>query len=119
LGSQAKLHISSPVIILLKKFLSALAITIMSWWDVTRSSLCSGVKKCRIKRTHKFLWIHCIISTATFLRGTSAAFVLHFLPHQHQCRCCPYFKFSVIRIPFPRVSAFSPPPSTACTNLQL
>ena len=32
--------------------------------------------------------------------GTNALFVLQSLPHQHQCRCCPYFRFSVIRIPF-------------------
>jgi len=27
----------------------------MSWQDVTRSSLCSGVKECRTKRAHNFL----------------------------------------------------------------
>jgi hypothetical protein len=43
-GSQAKHQVSSPVIILLKKFLSALAIT-MSLQDVTRYSLCSGVEE--------------------------------------------------------------------------
>jgi len=42
-GSQAKHQVSFPVIILLKKFLSASAIVIMSWQDVTWSSLCSGV----------------------------------------------------------------------------
>jgi len=56
LGSQAKHQVSSPVIILLKKFLSASTITIMSWQDVTRSSLCSGVKKCGTKRAHNFLF---------------------------------------------------------------
>jgi len=35
LGSQAKHQVSSPVIILLKKFLPASAIAIMSWQDVT------------------------------------------------------------------------------------
>ena len=35
-----------PVIILLKKLLSASAIAIMFWQDVTLSSLCSGVKEC-------------------------------------------------------------------------
>jgi hypothetical protein len=39
-GSQAKHQVSSPVIILLKKFLSASVIAIMYWQDVTRSSLC-------------------------------------------------------------------------------
>jgi hypothetical protein len=55
LGSQAKHQGSSPIIILLKKFLSALAIAIMSWQDVTRSSLCSGVKECGTKHAHNFL----------------------------------------------------------------
>jgi len=41
--------------------------------------------------------------------GTSAASGLHSLPHQHQCRCCPYFRFSVIRIPFPFRFLVSPP----------
>ena len=37
-----------------KKFLSASAIAIMSWQDVTRSSLCSGVKECGTKLAHTF-----------------------------------------------------------------
>jgi len=49
-------HVSSAVIILLKTFLSASAIAIMSWQDVTRSSLCSGVKGCETKRAHNFLF---------------------------------------------------------------
>ena len=44
------------VIILLKKFLSASAITIMTWQDVPHSSLCSGVKECGTKRAHNFLF---------------------------------------------------------------
>ena len=55
-GSQAKHQVSSPVIILLTKFLSASAITIMSWQDVTRPSLCSGDKKCGTKRAHSFFF---------------------------------------------------------------
>jgi hypothetical protein len=55
-GSQAKHQVSSPIIILLKKFLSALAIAIMSWQDVTQSSLCSGVKECVTKRAHNSLF---------------------------------------------------------------
>jgi hypothetical protein len=45
-GSQAKHQVSSLSIILLKKFLFTSANTIMSWQDVTHSSLCSGVKEC-------------------------------------------------------------------------
>jgi len=56
LGSQAKHQVSSPVIILLKKFLPASAIAIMSWQDVVWSSLCSGVKECRIKCAHNLLF---------------------------------------------------------------
>ena len=44
-----------PVIILLKK-LSQSIIAIMSWQDVTRSSLCSGVKERGTKRAHNFLF---------------------------------------------------------------
>jgi len=56
LRSQTKHQVSSSVIILLKTFLSASAIAIISWQDVTRSSLCSGVKKCGIKHAHNFLF---------------------------------------------------------------
>jgi len=55
-GSKAKHQVSSTIIILLKKILSASAIKIMSWQDVTRSSLCSGVKECGKKRAHNFLF---------------------------------------------------------------
>jgi len=41
---------------LLKKILSASAIALMSWQDVTRSSLCFGVKECGTKRAHNFLF---------------------------------------------------------------
>jgi len=55
-GSLAKHQVSSPVIILFKKCLSALAIVILLWQDVTRSSLCSGVKECGTKHGHNFLF---------------------------------------------------------------
>ena len=54
-GLKAKHQVSSPVIILLQKILSASAIAIMSWQDVTRSFLCSDVKECGTKRAHNFL----------------------------------------------------------------
>jgi len=54
-GSQAKHQVSSPVIILLKKFLSASAIVIISWQDVTLSSLCAGVRVCGTKCSHNLL----------------------------------------------------------------
>jgi len=55
-GSWAKYQVPSPAIILLKNTLSASAIVIMSWQDVTQSSLCSGVKEWGTKRTHNFLF---------------------------------------------------------------
>ena len=55
-GSQAEHQVSSLVIILFKQILSASAIAIISWQDVTGSSLCSGVKKCGTKRAHNFLF---------------------------------------------------------------
>jgi hypothetical protein len=39
-----------------KKILYASTNAIMSWQDVTRSSLCSGVKECGTKRAHNFLF---------------------------------------------------------------
>jgi len=44
-GSSTKHQVSSPIIILLQKILCASAIMMMSWQDVTLSSLCSGVKE--------------------------------------------------------------------------
>jgi len=46
----------SPIIILFKKCLSASTVAIMSWQDVTRSFLCSGVMGCGTKRAHTFLF---------------------------------------------------------------
>jgi len=49
---------TSSLIILLEKFLSASAVAIISRQDVTRSSLCSGVKECEKKnRAHNFLFL--------------------------------------------------------------
>jgi len=55
-GVLAKHQVSSPVLILLKQFLSASAIAIMSWQDVARSSFNSSVKVCGTKRAHNFLF---------------------------------------------------------------
>jgi hypothetical protein len=55
-GVISKNQVSSPVTIWLNKFLSASAIAVMSWQDVTWSSLCSGVKECGIKCAHNFLF---------------------------------------------------------------
>jgi len=50
-GSQAKHRVSSPVIILLKKFCLH-----RPSQDVTRSTLCLSVKECGTKRAHNFLF---------------------------------------------------------------
>ena len=55
-GHRQNTRSQSPLKILLKKFLFASAIAIMSWQDVTRSSLCSGVKECRTKYAHNILF---------------------------------------------------------------
>jgi len=39
-----------------KQILFASAVTIMSWQDLTQSSLCSGVKECGTKCAHNFLF---------------------------------------------------------------
>jgi len=39
-----------------KQLLSTSAIVIMTWQDVTPSSLCSGVKECGTKMAHNFLF---------------------------------------------------------------
>ena len=114
-GSQAKHQVSSPVIILLKKFLSASAIA-MSWQDVTWSSLHSAQRICtrgktvnaefykgvmdhllkRIRQVHPaafcswdFLLLHDNASTH------KAARVCQFVPQVENevkrtpfCRCC-------------------------------
>ena len=54
--SQAKHQVFSPVKLLLKTFMFASAFVIMSCQDVTRSSLCSGVKECGAKHAHNFLF---------------------------------------------------------------
>jgi hypothetical protein len=54
--SVALFQVSSPIIILLKKYLSASAIVTMSWQDVTWSPLCSGVEEGETKCAHNFLF---------------------------------------------------------------
>ena len=53
--SQAKHHVSFPEISLLRKLFS-LVITLLSYQDVTWSSLFSGVKECGTKPAHNFLF---------------------------------------------------------------
>jgi len=62
---------------------------------------CCASQLCKLEGLHR-LW------TAPKV-GTTALFELQSLPYQHQCRCCPYFRFSVIRIPFSFRFLVSPP----------
>ena len=61
-----------------KKFLSASAIVIMSWQDVTHSSLCSGVKECGTKRAHNFLFFQILFQN---LKNYSPGDVQRFCCH--------------------------------------
>ena len=54
--SWSKHQVSFPVIILLNTFLSATDITLMSWKDVIRYSLCLSVKESETKRAHYILF---------------------------------------------------------------
>jgi len=61
-----------------KKCLSALAIAIMSWQDVTQSSLCSGVKECGTKRAHNFLFPKSSFRIQRMFKDS--AVILHVIP---------------------------------------
>ena len=61
-----------------KQILSASAIAIVIWQYVTRSSLCSGVKDCRTKRAHNFLFPK---STFRIRRNNSLGDVQRFCYH--------------------------------------
>jgi hypothetical protein len=60
--------------------LSASAIAIMSWQDVTPSSLCSGVKECGTNRTHNFLLPQILFQNPkNYSLGDVQRFYYHFL----------------------------------------
>jgi hypothetical protein len=98
--SQAKHQVTSPVIILLKKLLSALAIAIMSCQDVTRSSLCSAVKECGTKCAHNLLFPNPLSESkelqswgcSKILLSFLMRFDCHFLINQQQQQCLPQFE---------------------------
>ena len=99
-GSQAKHQVSSPVIILLTNFLSASAIAIMSWQDVTQSSLCSGVKECE-QNVHITFSFPNPLSESKELQSWGCSKILlsflmrfngHFWPNQQRQQCFPQFE---------------------------
>ena len=72
----------------------------MSWKEVTRSSLRSGVKECGTKRAHNFLFPK-IFSESEELQSWGCSKILlsllmkfdgHFLPNQQQQQCLPKFE---------------------------
>ena len=83
-----------------KNFLSASVIAIMSWQDVTRSSLCSGVKECGTKRAHNFLFPKSSFRIRrTTVLGMFKDFAIifyairqSFWPNQQQQQCLPQFE---------------------------
>jgi len=96
-----KHQVSSPVIILFKKtYLSAAAIAIISWQDVILPSVCSGVKECRTKRAHYFLFPKSSFrirrNTVLGMFKDSAIILdvirLSFFTNQQQQQCLPQFE---------------------------
>jgi len=83
-----------------ENILSASAIAIMSWQDMTRSSLCAGVKECGTKVAHNFLFPKSSFRIRrTTVWGCSKILLLflmrfygHFLPNQQQQQCLPQFE---------------------------
>jgi len=111
-GSQAKHQVSSPVIILLKKFLSASAIAIISWQDMTRSSLCSGVKGCGTKRAHNFLFPKSsfrIRRTTDLVMFKDSAIILDAIRRSFLTKSARAAMFTSVRVDFgrPSLSSFS------------
>ena len=83
-----------------KNILSASVIMILSWQDVTWSSLSPDVKECGTKRTHNFLFpksSFIIWRTTVFGMLKDSAIILDaiwwsFWPNQQQQKCLPQFE---------------------------
>jgi hypothetical protein len=115
-GSQAKHQVSSPVVILLNKFLSASAIAIISWQDVTRSSLYSGAKGCGTKRAHNFLFPTSSIRirrTTVFGMFKGSAIILVAIRRSFFTKSATAAMFTSVRVDFGR------PPQTSSSTSSL
>jgi len=113
-GSKTKHQVSFFVIILLKKYLSVSAMAIMSWQDVTPSSFYSGVKGCRIKREHNFLFPNFSFRIRrTTVLGTFkvCAIILDEIRRSFLTRSRTAAIFTSVRVDFRR-----PPLSPSCTS---
>jgi hypothetical protein len=116
-GSQAKHQVSSPVIIVLKIFLSALANAIISWHNVTRSPLCSGVKERGIKRGNNFLFPTSsfrIRRTTVLGKFKDSAIILYAIRRSFFTKSATAAMFTSVRVDFGR----SPLSSSSISSLQ-
>jgi len=88
-----------------KKKLSASAIAIMFWQDVTQSSLCSGVNECLTKRAHNFLCpksSYRIRRTAVFGMFKDSAIILDAIWRSFLTKSATTAMFTSVRVNFVR-----------------
>jgi hypothetical protein len=89
---------------LLKRFFSASAIAIMSWQDVTRSSLYSGVKKCGTKRAYNFLFPNPLSESEELVLGMfkDSAIILGAIRRSFLTKSATVAMFTSVRVDFGR-----------------
>ena len=93
-----------------KKKISASANAMMSWQDVTRSSLCSGVKECGTKRAQNFLFpkFSFRIGRTTVLgMFKDSAIILDAIPWSFLTKSATAAMITSVRVDFGRPSLFS------------
>jgi len=98
------------LIILLKNNLPASAIAIMSWQEVSRSSLCSGVEECGTKLAHNFLFPKSSfrIRRTTVLRMfKGSAIILAAIRRSFFTKSATTAMFTSVRVDFGRPPLFS------------
>ena len=96
-------------------FLSASAIAIMFWQDLTLSSLCSGVKKHGTKRAHNFLFPKSsfrIRRSAVLGMFKDSAIILHAIRRSFLTKSTTAAMFTSVRVDFGR-----PPLSSSTSSL--
>jgi len=94
--------------------MSASAVAMTSWQDVTRSSLCSGVKECRTKRAHNFLFPTSsfkIRRTTVFGMFKDSAIILYAIRRSFLTKSATAIIFTSVRVDFGR-----PPLSSSSTS---
>jgi hypothetical protein len=96
--------------------LFASAIAIMSRQDVTRSSLCSGVKEYETKRAHNFLFPKSsfrIRRTTVFGMFKDSAMILDAIPRSFLTKSATAAMFTSVRV------EFGPPPLSSSSSSSL